>query len=196
MSLEVVSEVATEVVSQTEAKAHCRVTNTASDSKFDALIPAARRLAEAYTGRGLIEKTLKLRLPYFPAKSIISLPMPPLQSVTSITYVDAQGGTQTFPTASYEVDTHSLCGRIVLKSDAAWPPTSDVMDAVTITFVAGYKADAAPEIPEDLKLAMLELIEHMYSFRGPVIVNSSVNSSVNTVPHTCETIFGTYQVNY
>ena len=53
MAYKVITAVATEPVTSTEAKAHVRVIGTTDDTLIAALISSAREFAEHYTGRAL-----------------------------------------------------------------------------------------------------------------------------------------------
>lgn len=154
-----------EPVSLAEAKAHCHVETdvTEDDTFFDALIAAARESCEARTRRQLVSATFALRLSGFPCGDVIELPKPPLVSVSSITYVDVDGATQTLSTDVYEVDPYTTPGRVVLKYGQVWPSTRDQRNGVTITFVAGYA-----EVPKLLKQGMLMRIAHWYENREEV----------------------------
>ena len=68
----------------------------------------------------------------------IRLPRPRCVSVTSITYVDLTGTTQTLPTDSYYVDSTSEPARIVPVPGMYWPYTQAYLPgSVQVTFVAG-----------------------------------------------------------
>lgn len=78
---------------------------------------------------------------WVPTNEII-LPLPPLQSVTSVKYY-ASGVLTTFDAASYTVTKTGLFGRIRLAHNVTWPTGLDTRpDSVTIRFVAGYGAGA------------------------------------------------------
>ena len=96
-----------------EAKAFAKVDVTDDDSLIDALITAARQLVETEQNRQLMPATYELTLDEFPSSSNcpIELPRPPLQSVSSITYVDTAGATQTWSSDDYQVDTKGIVGR-------------------------------------------------------------------------------------
>lgn len=155
----------TEPVSLDEAKAHCNVETdvTEDDTFFDGLIAAARESCEARTRRQLVSATFVLRLSGFPCEDVIELPKPPLVSVSSITYVDVDGATQTLSTDVYEYDPYTTPGRVVLKYGQVWPSTRDQRNGVTITFVAGYAV-----VPKLLKQGMLMRIAHWYENREEV----------------------------
>jgi len=107
--------------------------------------------------------------------------MPPLQSVTSITYKDAAGATQTFNAANYIVDTNTTPGRIVLASSASWPGVSLFpVPLITFTFVAGYGAASA--VPQRFKTAMGQLIAHWFTTREAVSLIAGAN--ITEIPLT------------
>lgn len=165
---------ATEPVSLVEAKLHLRVDATDEDTLITALITAARQLVEEETWRALVTQTWDYVADDWPMGDILALPRPPLQSVTSITYVDEDGVTQTIAAADYIVDTYQ--NRVVLAEGAEWPsddlyPTS----AVRVRYVAGYGAASA--VPGPIKSAMLLLIGHLYENREAVASGAGVASA-------------------
>ena len=79
-------------------------------------------------------------------------PRSPLQSVTSITYVDASGNTQTLDPSIYRVQAGNV-GRVAPAFGQIWPVTLPVIGAVTYRIVCGYGADAT-YVPENVKAAL------------------------------------------
>lgn len=135
-------------VSLDEARAHCRA-ETADDTMLQIYLDAAVAHvdgAEGVLGRCLVTQTWDLTLDAFPA--IINVPLPTLSSVTSITYVDADGATQTLASNAYRVS-----GQTITPGDAGWPSTDNVTGAVTVRFVAGFGNAAA--VPAAIKNAIL-----------------------------------------
>jgi hypothetical protein len=172
-----------------EAKDHCRVDGTEQDGVIAGLITAAREYVETFTRRQLLSATLRLRLDAFPSVCWprdrrddgyrvhegvqfvrpvpqILVPRPPLISVSSITYVDGNGTTQTLSAAAYKVDTDSEPGRITPAYGYSWPTTRAEINAIAITYVAGYATRTA--VPASIKQAMLLLIGHWYENREAV----------------------------
>lgn len=146
----------TDNIADSSLGAGCPATNTTADPRLSALVTAARQQVEHHTRRALITQTYKYYLSRFETE--IEIPRAPLQSVSSIAYVDTGGATQTVNASVYTVDTDSQPGRVYLTPDQTWP--SDVDDrekAITITFIAGYGA-AGSSVPaavlEALKLQL------------------------------------------
>jgi uncharacterized phiE125 gp8 family phage protein len=83
-----------------DARAQCRVTSTSEDARLLAMIYAATEWGENLTARRLITQTWDLYLDAFPCDEIRA-PYAPLRSVTSISYVDLAGVTQTLATSEY-----------------------------------------------------------------------------------------------
>lgn len=153
-----------------EAKLHLKVTFTDDDALITSLIVAVRQAVEAITLRSLITQTWELTLDRFPCYSYepISIPRPRLQSVTSISYTDLSGITQVWDPIKYVVDIKSEPGRIVPAYGEIYPSTRDVLNAVTVLFVAGY--GNAATVPENIKSAMKLMIGHLYEHRETVII--------------------------
>jgi uncharacterized phiE125 gp8 family phage protein len=150
-------------VSLAEAKTHLRVLHSADDTYIGTLISAATEHLEGrggILGRALVTQTLEWRFCAFPACGAIKLPLPPLQSVTSVKYIDTAGIEQTMSASDYVVDAETLVGQVRLAYGKIWPATRDEENAVRIVFVAGY--GAASEVPVPLKQAILLLIGHFY----------------------------------
>lgn len=167
MNLILVAPPAEEPVSLLGAKQWARVEIADDDDLIDSLIESARIEAEEYTQRAFIDQGWELKLDCFP--SAIDLPKAPLSSVTSIDYVDSDGATQAF--TDFVVTGSNGSGRIVPAYGFSWPITRSQVDAVTITFVAGY-GDAAV-VPEAIKSAINVRVNDMY-------VNREESKSLDT----------------
>lgn len=127
-----------EPISLAQAKRQLRVDGTDDDTFIAGLITAARSYVENYCSSQLVVATFQQKLDQFPCGDTISLNYPPLINVSSITYVDSAGTTQTLATTVYSVLTTEKPGKIKLKYGQSWPSIRSQPDAVTITFRAGY----------------------------------------------------------
>lgn len=186
MALTLVTAPTSDPVSLAEVKEHLRITSTDEDALITSLVGSAKESGETITGRALITQTWDLSLDSFP--QVIDIPKPPLQSVTSITYIDTDGATQTLASTEYTVDTKTEPGRIVPAYGKSWPSTRDIVNAVTVRFVAGY--GNATAVPKSLKQAMLMHIEHMFGNRGTV----AIGNIVNEIPLTMQSLYSMHRV--
>lgn len=98
----------------------------------------------------------------------IFLPLPPLQSVESIVYIDQLGEPQTLPNTEYKVDAFSEPARIVPAFGKGWPATRNEIAAVEVNFTAGY--GNADDVPAGIKSWMLMRIGALYENREEIIV--------------------------
>ena len=177
--LKLITAPAVEPVTSTEAKLHCRIDTNADDTLITMLITAARRTVESDSGRALITQTWALVLDSFPTSTKIKLPLPPLQSITSIKYYTTAAVEATFASATYLVSIDDQYGGlIVLKDSASWPAITIPLEkgAVRIRFIAGYGLAAA--VPETYKQAMLLLIGHWYENREAITITGAIPKDV------------------
>jgi uncharacterized phiE125 gp8 family phage protein len=176
MALSLVTAPAAEPISTANAKAHLRVDTSADDTLIDDLVKAARRVCERITGRALITQTWDWKLDRFPAGKFI-VPLPPLSSVTSITYTDSAGDSQTWAASKYDVDApvgpHAAHGRIAPAYGEVYPTTRDEMNAVVVRFVAGY-GSAGSDVPDDLIRAMHRIVADNYANRENYVIGAGV----------------------
>lgn len=135
-------------------------TNTTGDPMLNMLITAARQHAETHLKRALITQTMDLHLDRFPYWTI---KLPPLQSVTAITYFDSNGVEQTLAADQYLVDSTTQPARITPAFGLAWPVTQYRNNAVKVRFVAGYGAASA--VPSCVKNWMLMRIKTLWDQR-------------------------------
>lgn len=139
--------------------------NTTEDWLIGMLIKAARIAAEGITNRALITQTWDLYLDNFPPWELY-LPMPTLQSVVSISYVDSNGTTQTLAADQYLVDAKSEPARITPAWGLVWPVTRWQTNAVTVRFACGY--GTASDVPDGIKNWMLMRVKTLWSNRAAV----------------------------
>lgn len=180
--ISVVTPPQAEPISLAEAKWQAQIKHDDDDEWLETLaIPSARERAEHATWRQLITGTFALRLAGFPCERVLELPRPPLQRVTSITYLDHAGATQTFAAANYRVSApagpRARRGRIALVTGASWPTTADEIDAVTVLFEAGYGATGAA-VPSQLKMAILRDVAGLYEQRETIQLAPGLNEAI------------------
>jgi uncharacterized phiE125 gp8 family phage protein len=168
MRLSLVTPPAIEPITLAEAKVHLQIGTGVTDEDDyieDTLIPSSRERGEQATLRQWITGTWDYKLRRFPCGAVIVLPRAPLLTVTSITYVDQNGTSQTLASSNYTVRPYvgpkAPRGHVELGFGLTWPTTRDQLDAVTVRFTAGYGATAV-SVPSRLRRAMLTDIGSMY----------------------------------
>src|SRR5574341_1423176 len=114
MNLRVITPPATEPVSVETVKSHLRIDLEAEDALLDIYIAAARERGEGLARRAFLTQTLELTVDAWPADGLLKLPRPPLQSVTSVKYLDRNGVEA--PWTDYQVDARSEPGQIYFQS--------------------------------------------------------------------------------
>lgn len=155
------TDATSEPITLEEAKLHLRVTDSADDEAISDMIKAARHMAEQHTNRQLMTATWDLYLDHFPySADPILLPKAPIQSITSVTYTDTDGATQTWSSANYAVDIYSEPGRLNLAYQVVYPSTRLIANAVRVRYVAGWTTAAL--VPSPIRRAMLMHIKASY----------------------------------
>lgn len=149
------------------------------------LIQDATDFLEGPNGIGLafLSQQWEYHLDAFP--EVICIPLGPVISVDSITYIDSAGTEQTVAAADYKVDTVRNPARIEPAFGQAWPTPREEINAVKVTFTAGHS-----NLPGDVKRAIAMLVAHWYQHREAVIVGDSAAE----VPMAVQTIIDKYRV--
>jgi uncharacterized phiE125 gp8 family phage protein len=183
-------------LSLTEVKAHLRVDGTDQDSVIQMYLDAATQYADGewgYLGRALVTQTWRLTIDTFPCAEI-KIPLPPLQSITSVGYFDSAGDFQTLvEDTDYFVDDQSEPAWITPMT--TWPTTLDAINSVRIEFVAGYAGTSSPpslteNIPAAIKQGMLLLITDWMEHRQNVMTET-----VNGLPFGTKALWTKYTID-
>jgi len=163
MSLSLTTPPAVEPVTLDDAKAHLKVDTTDDDALITSLISAARARAEWHTGRAFVTQSWTLWLDGWPG--IIEIPLPPLQSVASVTAYALDDSATVLDAATYQVDTASSPARLTLKPTTAPPAALRRINAIAVAFTAGY-GDAGSDVPAPVREAILKIVANFYVNRG------------------------------
>ncbi len=150
----------TGVVSLDDARAHLRVTDTSEDQLISDYIMAASGYLDArdgVLGEALVTQSWRL---YMDAPAEVTLPLGPVQSITVVKYLDANGTEQTFGSTNYRLSGADF----ILVDGAAWPITANREDAFWIDYAAGY--GPATSVPMTVRSAALLMIAELYERRA------------------------------
>jgi uncharacterized phiE125 gp8 family phage protein len=160
----ITSAPASEPVTLDQVKAQSRIETTDEDTYLAGLIAAARAHVESVCGIAVITQTRAAKCDAF--ADLETLPFAPVASVSSVTYVDIAGATQTLSASVYEARADGLSASIVLKSGQAWP-TIQTGSRITVTAVVGTAA-----APDEIRHAILMLTAHWFMNREAVGQNN------------------------
>jgi uncharacterized phiE125 gp8 family phage protein len=196
---------ATDNVADANLGVQAPTVNTTLDPEISGWITAARQLCETITHRAFITQTWDLMLDGFPMWSTVEtdgrlvdagaiwLPKPPLQSVTSVSYVDTSGATQVWSAANYTVDAPSgptaRMGRVTPGWSIYYPVAREVPNAVTVRFVAGYGATGT-SVPFPIKAAMKLLIGNWWQNREAATIE---RASADVLPLGVDVLLWPYK---
>lgn len=196
-----------EPITRADAKVHLRVDTdlTADDTLIDVLIGAARRHVESYCGISLISQGWRLTMDSFPGNSVMGVPwgrpysLPgnavllergPVTAITSITYTDMAGASQTMPSTDYATDLTGPLPRITPVFGKIWPIALPQIGAVQVNYTAGFGGTAA-SVPEGIRHWMLMRIATLYNNREEVAVVS--RGKVEPLPYV-DSLLDPYRV--
>lgn len=186
MALRSVTPPDVEPLTEAEVWDHLRVPLLGSPAEpvdrdhIAALISEARAHLDGkdgYLQRCLVTQTWELLLDQFPTGTL-RIPLPPLQSVVSVKYLDGAAELQTMGILDYAVDAASEPGWIAPGLNG-WPATYNTLNAVIVRFTAGYPddgnspADLRANIPPPIKAAMKLMIGDLYGQRQAQIIGVS-----------------------
>lgn len=160
-SLKVVSKDYSSLLSLADAKIWLNViaTDTEDDTLIQALINSAAAYIENYILSTIGVNSYILTLDTF--QDEIKLWLPPVSSVTLISYVDTDGAAANFSVASTILNTDT--GELTLKAGESWPDIAIQKNSITIDYessgmIAGNQG-------EDIITAMKMTVAERYDYR-------------------------------
>ncbi len=203
MGLTRVTAPTSDPISLAEAKAHCKVLDDEEDGMIVGYIMAARDLVETYTRRALATQTWDYTIDndwpqavdrdVYCVRDRITLPKPPVQSVSSVIYTDLSGTEQTLSTYQYRalrLNQERAEAIIEPAYNVTWPSVQRQGETIRVRFVCGYSS--VNPLPESIRHAMLLLIGSYYENREAV----NVGNTVNELPYGVDALLFPYRVFY
>lgn len=100
------------------------------------------------------------------AAGVIDIPLPPLQNVVAIKYLDFNNNLVTLPSSMYNVS-RGVPGRIQPIYSQFWPINPPIIDSVQVTFQCGY-GPLGLNIPPNVQTAMKYMIGTWYENRESI----------------------------
>jgi uncharacterized phiE125 gp8 family phage protein len=172
----VVTPPAGPVVELSQVKDHLNVSHDDDDALISAYIAAATANLdgpEGWLGRALGGQVLEARLHAFGCDPII-LPYPPIASVQTVKYIDADGIEQMVDPSDYEL----LGTELDLAFEKIWPCPRGQREAVRIRYMAGYTTgNPAGTLHPSIHAAILLMVGDLYSNRETVAPGASAQAT-------------------
>ena len=165
-------------VSVEGARAFLNVDHRDDDELISSLIVASERWVESRYGLAIMSQTWRLTLDSFSLEchylrdGIIRLARPPFGAVSSLSYLDTAGASQSLTGSAYRVSDEGLDVRIEPAAGTSWPSTYCVAGAVTLDHTAG--SSTAEAVSPVVRLAVKDCVADRYENRemacGPLVI--------------------------
>ena len=167
-------------VTKAEYKAYSGITSTNSDIKIDALIPQVSALVKAICGRSFVDYVATPKVEYHNGGTgNIVLAESPIISITSIEQSIDYGITYTALTNGVESVFDKTTGSIKYLRGEVFPY---LINGYRVTYLAGYSV-----LPDDLRLAIMDLIAYYIKNDGAVHSSKAPSSNVVQVEYVTST---------
>ena len=172
MNLRLITPPTAEPVSVATAKTYLRVDGSDDDTLIGSLIKAAREKGEELSRRAFISQTQEMIIDCWPKDLQLKIMRPPLQSITSVKYLDSANAEHTW--TDYVTDIRSEPGVVIFNST----PSAALLEsgAITVRFVAGY-GNAGSNVPERINQTILQLVAYWYENRDSQAVPTYIRQA-------------------
>lgn len=148
-------------ISIAEVRRSLRLDNdqTEHDQLIDRLLRSGIGFVEQQTNRALVTQTVRDRFDVWPCDGeVLKLTKGPVQSISSVKYIDTDGAEQTLSSSVYGL-LKGEPARVFLKYLQDWPDIAEQPGAISIEYVAGQDAP-------DSELVMCVLLFVGYFFEN------------------------------
>lgn len=207
-TVQIVTQPAIEPVSIDLVRRHCRIDQSSDDDLLAIYLTSARIMAEMYLGRALITQTLlwtvtpedRIYPQRHKLKGPLEIPRAPVQSIDSVTVLDARGNSTTIEPATLPVPLNAEM--LGYRTDLAQTPPRLViglntvmsdgrllrfveLENIQIQMIAGY-GNAGSAVPQQVINAILLTTSFLYENRGDVEASMprAAEWLLDTVPRT------------
>lgn len=130
------------------------------DNVLEAALAEGIEQFENDTGIVCCTSTWQEKLDDWPECGYIRLQRRPVASVSSITYLDSNGDSQTWASSNYTLDSNRAIASIFPTYSAVFPSLRGIENSVTITYVAGYTS--ALNVPQIAKFAIVGAAKQLF----------------------------------
>lgn len=144
-------------------KQHLRMDDLShEDSTITAMVMAATSNIEKQYGLALLTQTVTEYWSAFPSSSSepMLLRIQPIQSITSVQYLDTDGLTQTWDSDEWNYGGFNGTTFIIPTPEFSWPSTWAAPNAVIVTYEAGF-GDSPDNVPWDIAQTIKYMVADM-----------------------------------
>lgn len=179
MTLIIKTEPVNPLFTQDQIKSHLCLTDDFTDtdatvSDYGDAVTSYLDGGDGVLGRGLITQTWTLIRNTF--ANNMSIPLPPLQTVDEIRFLDTAGVQQILDPTIYRVVYAGARNRralVTLAENQSYPAIDHVLGAIEIDFTCGY-GDSWNDIPANTRQLALMLLASLFERRDAEIVGTIV----------------------
>jgi hypothetical protein len=163
---------ATDLFTLAEYKAYAGISSTNQDAAIKNIIPKASQLCKTYCRRTFVDYFSDAKEEIHEGGDFLLLGEYPIVAVSSVEYSSDYGATYTALTEFTDFATDRVNHVIVpINSEGSFPAA---VNGYKVTYTAGFE-----EIPEDLKIAVMDLCT--YYLKNDMAVKSQRDAGSNTV---------------
>lgn len=134
-------------------------------------IAGAVGFVETYLRKRLLTQVVEVTLDGFPRGHIES-PLPLVQSIEAINYIDQSGDTLTLSAENYRP---LKSGHIMCVSSTGWPATIAQPEAVTVRLTVGY-GETRDSVPDDILTAVRMMAAHLFENAEATVIDVSADT--------------------
>lgn len=160
-----------DLVTKAEYKAYANINSTNQDAQIDAIIPIVSQLVKTICRRTFVDYVSDAKTEVFSGGAYLDLSEYPLIALQGVEYSSDYGANYSDMAeyTDYVYDAQDNCIKPIIRTEF---PTA--INAYRVTYTAGYE-----ELPEDLKVAVLDLIS--YYLKNDMSVHSPKAPGTNSV---------------
>lgn len=147
-----------------EVKAHLRLDGGEEDGLLASLMLVARQHLEQETGLCLMGRHFRLYLDRWPKFGVLEIARGPVRSVEAVTVYGRDGVASAHPLSGHLLDGVARPARLWLPDP---PDPGRAINGIEVDFSAGF-GEAATDVPDGLRRAMLMHVALMFAWRGAV----------------------------
>ena len=160
-----------------------------SDPYLKILVKAIEDFGENFTKRAFTQKTYRSYRDFWVPTFLLE--RSPFVGIDSVKFSDENNVEQTVSNSNYYTNFSAFYTNLIFENAFNFPTLSDRVQSIRVDFIAGYGVDNE-DIPEDLKMAMLNHLAELYSNRGDCGINATADFMLKNLPDSSRLLYSTY----